>query len=207
MRKKRHVKRGFVKMHKLIDVNAGMILAVALTSDSVGDSKMFKTLLEKGIGACRKKTSDGQEQEVEGTAEVDRKTFAILGDSGYGSREITKTCKDLGVESRIKLNINSGARDKGSGGAWGISVRETDCRITFWPGQYFVQRGEVGELEDLEGKSRVWAAMAGGDLVFCIQKAVWRGCTCHKGGGLLHLRVMADMNDLLQIPGSPENVV
>ena len=54
MRAKWKVRRGFVKMHVLVDTETMKILALSVTDDSVGDSTMFSSLLGQHVDAIRK---------------------------------------------------------------------------------------------------------------------------------------------------------
>ena len=51
MRVKWKVRRGFVKMHVLVDTQTMKILALSVTDDSVGDSTMFGSLLGQHVDA------------------------------------------------------------------------------------------------------------------------------------------------------------
>ena len=51
MRAKWRVRRGFVKMHVLVDTETKRILALKVTDDSVGDSSMFGALLGQVVNA------------------------------------------------------------------------------------------------------------------------------------------------------------
>ena len=48
----------------------------------------------------------------------------LYGDIAYASRNNVTACGDRGVDSRIKLRVNSMARGKGTGDAWEIVVRK-----------------------------------------------------------------------------------
>ncbi|MDE0090981.1 MAG: transposase [Thaumarchaeota archaeon] len=53
------VRRGFVKMHVLVDTDTMKILAPGVTDDSVGDSAMFESLLGQVADAGGGNTEDG----------------------------------------------------------------------------------------------------------------------------------------------------
>ena len=48
----------------------------------------------------------------------------VYGDAAYGSRDNVAVCARAGVVPGILHRINVTARGKGSGDAWGVSVRE-----------------------------------------------------------------------------------
>ena len=122
IRQKWKVRCGFIKMHVLVDTDTGLILALRVTDDSVGDSKEFVPLLNHALET----TGSGQKAavtDVDADAEVaDPCHVSVLGDGAYASRKIHKACKDCGVTPLIRLRINSTARGKGTGDAWGLTV-------------------------------------------------------------------------------------
>lgn len=86
IRQKWKVRRGFIKMHTLVDTDTGMILALRVTDESVGDSKMFVPLLE-----------DAQQQQQEDHTQY---CTSVLADGAYASRDIHKACADRGGSGR-----------------------------------------------------------------------------------------------------------
>ena len=151
MRAKWRVRRGFVKMHVLVDTETKKILALEVTDDSVGDSSMLGALLGQVVGAGGARSSSqppaarppGGGSDVTGYKNllasgipplaslrpgVPRAARAapdlLLGDAAYGSRENITACARAGVAPGILHKINVVARGKGSGDAWGESVRD-----------------------------------------------------------------------------------
>ena len=119
IRHKWKVRRGFVKLHVMVDVVTKKILAVQVTDDRTGDSPMPIPLLDEALEAA---TRAGQAQDsAAGPADAG---CCLYGDAAYASRSNVTACGDRGVDSRIKLRVNSMARGKGTGDAWGIAVRE-----------------------------------------------------------------------------------
>ena len=150
MRAKWKVRRGFVKMHVLVDTEAMRILALEVTDDTVGDSAMFESLLGHVVGADG---AQGREEPPAGLPPGPRggpryenllasgvpplASFCpggarachdtpdlLLGDAAYGSRKNIAACARARVTPGILHTINVTARGKGSGDAWGISVRD-----------------------------------------------------------------------------------
>ena len=107
IRQKWKVRRGFVKMHLLVDTETGMILALKVTDDSVGDSKMFVPLLEQALAQSSSSSS---------LATTHSNPVLVLADGAYASRDIHKTCKDSKVTPLIPLKLTSTAR--GTRGDW-----------------------------------------------------------------------------------------
>ncbi len=141
MRAKWKVRRGFVKMHVLVDTETMKILALEVTDDSVGDSSMFCKLLGQVVGAERPKASGNNSSITEyenllasgvpplasicsGASGVRAAPDLLLGDAAYGSRQNMAACARAGVTPGIMHKINATARSKGSGDAWGASVRD-----------------------------------------------------------------------------------
>ena len=148
MRAKWRVRRGFVKMHVLVDTETKKILALEVTDDSVGDSSMFGALLGQVVnadGAGRRlqppaAPTPGSVTGYENLLASGVPPLAslrpgaprgaraapdlLLGDAAYGSRENITACARAGMAPGIMHGINVTARGKGSGGAWGESVRD-----------------------------------------------------------------------------------
>ncbi len=146
MRAKWKVRRGFVKMHVLVDTDTMKILALEVTDDTVGDSTMFESLLGQVAdaggaqppAAAPPDPRDGRRYEnllasgvpplasfCPGDGRARRNTpDLLLGDAAYGSRKNIAACARAGVTPGIAHTVNVTARGKGSGDAWGISVRD-----------------------------------------------------------------------------------
>lgn len=153
MRAKWRVRRGFVKMHILVDTETKKILALEVTDNSVGDSSMFGELLgqvvaREGAGGAGRSPGQpaapppaaaavtgyenllasgipplaslgpGVPRGARGAPDV------LLGDAAYGSRKNIAACARAGMAPGILHKINVTARGKGSGDAWGESVRD-----------------------------------------------------------------------------------
>ena len=152
MSKKWKVKRGFVKMHAMVDTQTMKIIAISITDESVGDITKFQSLLGQSVDTgC---ISDDYEMScqsgkqeipsdmpryknllVSGTppladATSDRSDGGsgmptiVYGDAAYGSRANIAACERAGVVPGILHKINVTPRSRGSGAAWGISVRD-----------------------------------------------------------------------------------
>ena len=67
-------------------------------------------------------TQTGQAQNS--AANLEDAGCCLYGDAAYASRNNVTACRDRSVDSRIKLKVRSLARGKGTGDAWGITVRE-----------------------------------------------------------------------------------
>ena len=160
MRAKWKKRRGFVKMHILVDTETMKILALEVTDDSVGDSAMFGELLGQvagaGYGAGRSLEppaapppgaagSGSNSSSVTGYENLLASGVlplaslragggaprgahdapdVVLGDAAYGSRENAAACARAQMVPGILHKINVTARGKGSGDAWGESVRD-----------------------------------------------------------------------------------
>ena len=153
MRAKWKVRRGFVKMHVLVDTETMKILALEVTDDSVGDPTMFESLLGQVVDADGANAEDGTRHAEPPAAPrsdgggpryenllasgvsplasffpgAPRDRTApdlLLGDAAYGSRKNISACARAGVTPGIAHTVNVTARGKGSGDAWGMSVRD-----------------------------------------------------------------------------------
>ena len=117
LRQKWKVKRGFVKMHVLVDVDTRKILAVRVTDDRTGDSPMFVPLLDDTLENCVRPASESRH--ANGPAR-----YSAYGDAAYASRDIIKACRERSVDPLIRLKVSSTPRGRGAGDTWGMAVRD-----------------------------------------------------------------------------------
>ena len=117
IRQKWQVRRGFVKMHILVDVDTKKILAVRVTDDRTGDSPMFIPLLDDALENCVDPASE--------SSHADSSTrYSAYGDGAYASRDNLKACRERNVTPLIKLKVSSTPKGKGAGDVWGMAVRD-----------------------------------------------------------------------------------
>ena len=103
----------------MVDVNTKKILAVQATDDRTGDPPLLIPLLGEALEVTAR---TGQAHDsAAGPADAG---CCLYGDAACASRSNVTACGDRGVNSRIKLRVNSTARGKGTGDAWGIAVRK-----------------------------------------------------------------------------------
>lgn len=119
IRHKQKIRRGFVKLHVMVDVDTKKILAVQVIDDRAGDSPMLVLLLDEALEVM---TRTGQVQDS-GAGPTDARC-CLYGDATYASRDSVTACRDRGVNSCIKLGVNSMGRGKGTDNAWGMAVME-----------------------------------------------------------------------------------
>ena len=162
MGKKWRVKRGFVKLHVMVDTQTVKIVALSVTDESVGDVTEFRSLLGQGMdavgagGGAGDTTHHSKDPGQDAPARAqdcptprhptyqnrlasgipplaslcpdrpDDPAVAdiIYGDAVYCSRDSVAACACAGVIPGILHRINVTARGRGSGDAWGISVRD-----------------------------------------------------------------------------------
>ena len=162
MGKKWRVKRGFVKLHVMVDTQTMKIVALSVTDESVGDVTEFRPLLGQSMDAVGARDGAGdvphhprdpgpdapaREQDCapprhpayqnrlasgipplaslsSDCPNADPAPDIIYGDAAYGSRDSVAACACAGVVPGILHRINVTARGKGSGDAWGVSVRD-----------------------------------------------------------------------------------
>ncbi len=141
IRKKWKVRRGFVKMHLMVDADTKQVLAVAVTDEAVGDSTELKELLDeasRNIKEEEKNCTDSADAVkipnmlADGTsplallgtgANPDTPGKILLADGGYGSRKNVAECHKRGIKPLIRLLISCTAKGKGTGDKWGMLVR------------------------------------------------------------------------------------
>ena len=119
IRHKWKIRRGFVKLHVMVDVDTKKILAVQVTDDRTGDSPMLIPLLDEALEAVAR---TGQAQDsAAGPADAG---CCLYGDAAYASRSNVTACRGSwrGFTHQAQGKLD-GAR-KGTGDAWGIAVRK-----------------------------------------------------------------------------------
>lgn len=87
-------KRGFLKIHVAVDVKSGQILAMEVTDDRTGDSKMLKPLVERASERANIKLA--------------------LMDSAYDSRENFNFLESKGIEPGIRPKRGASGKARGS---------------------------------------------------------------------------------------------
>ena len=117
IRHKWKVRRGFVKLHVMVDVDTKKILAVRVTDDRTGDSPMLIPLLDDALENCVPHASES------GHAGGPTR-YSAYGDGAYASRDNLKACRDRNVTPFIKLKVSSTPKGKGAGDVWGMAVRD-----------------------------------------------------------------------------------
>ena len=103
IREKWNVRRGFIKIHFLVEIKTRKILAFRVTTDRKGDAPQLSGLLED-------------------VKDVLGKRSVLYENGGYDSKENFNYCHRLGVDTRIKVLINSGL--KAGGFAHNSAVRD-----------------------------------------------------------------------------------
>jgi hypothetical protein len=90
MRAKWKRRRGFLKIHIAVDVETKQIVAMEVTDEGMGDSRMLAPLVEQAKRCCN--------------------VVRVLGDGAYDSRLSFAYLEELGIEPGIKVRRNSSAR-------------------------------------------------------------------------------------------------
>ena len=97
MREKWKIRRGWIKVHAMIDVKTNQILGLEVTDESIQDEQMFKPLIEQ-VTTC--------DDEI--------KIQQVLGDGAYDRNEIFNLMEDNDIRSGIKTRINAARGSHGS---------------------------------------------------------------------------------------------
>jgi len=87
-------KRGYLKIHVAVDTKTKQILAMEVTDERTGDSKMFKPLVERASEAANVKLA--------------------LADSAYDSRENFNFLEAKGIEPGIRIKRGASGKARGS---------------------------------------------------------------------------------------------
>jgi hypothetical protein len=94
MRQKWRVRRGWIKVHVSADVETKQILGVEITSEEVGDSRMFESLVTQSMRAGN--------------------VVKALADGAYDKRDNFNFSKSNGITAGIKTRENASTRARGS---------------------------------------------------------------------------------------------
>ena len=105
-----HIRRGFVKLHIIVDADDGTILSAKLTGDGrgSGDALHLEELLDDALG----NVAPGPDGKIE-----------LLGDGAYVSRRNISVCRMRNVKPLLRLNVKSTTNGRGHAG-WGDEVRD-----------------------------------------------------------------------------------
>ncbi|MBC7219552.1 MAG: IS5 family transposase [Hadesarchaea archaeon] len=87
-------RRGYLKIHLVVDTKTKQILAMEVTDERTGDIKMFKPLVERASGRARIKL--------------------VLADSAYDSRDNFNFLEARGIEPGIKIKRGASGKARGS---------------------------------------------------------------------------------------------
>jgi len=97
MREKWKVRRGWIKVHAMIDVETNQILSLKMTDQTTQDDQVFEELLDQTKDRCG------------GTA-----LKSVLGDGAYYQNHCFNELEKQGIRSGIKTRISASRRSSGS---------------------------------------------------------------------------------------------
>ena len=97
------VKRGFIRLNILVDVDAKMVLAFVIADESVGESSRLPTLLDEAL----------EKLGMPGRVGTSRVVATLMGDKAYDSRENFSHCSKRGVVALIPIKVNANCRAGG----------------------------------------------------------------------------------------------
>jgi hypothetical protein len=98
MREKWRIRRGWIKLHIMIDVETNQVLGLEITDESVPDDRMFIPLLDQAQQNC------GEEHPV----------HRALADGAYDRNELFNTLEHRGIASGIKTRVDAATHSTGS---------------------------------------------------------------------------------------------
>ena len=135
MREKWKRRRGWIKVHIVVDAKSKKLLAMEITDERTGDGKMLKPLIEKA------------EKNV-GKGKIKR----VSADGAYDSKENFEYLDGKGIEPAIKTRKNSSTRARGSP-ARARHVREMkELGYEGWRDKYRYGRRWMAETTFSRGK-------------------------------------------------------
>ena len=149
MRQKWQIRRGFVKMHVMVDADTQKILALSITDESVGDSRELKPLLGESLKKIQDSSKEmpseyrptynaghlalgisplaldaSKEEEEQGEQKEEEPSCILLGDAAYSSRANLEYCAGHNITPLILHKINSTTKNKGAKNIWSESIRD-----------------------------------------------------------------------------------
>ncbi|MCT8338419.1 IS5 family transposase [Methanoculleus sp. Afa-1] len=98
LREKWRVRRGWIKLHAMIDVETNQVLGLEVTDESVQDDRMFVPLLDQVPQHC------GEEHPV----------FRVLGDGAYDRNELFNALEQRKILAGIKTRVDAATHSTGS---------------------------------------------------------------------------------------------
>ncbi|OPX73917.1 MAG: Transposase DDE domain protein [Methanoregulaceae archaeon PtaU1.Bin059] len=98
MREKWRVRRGWMKVHAMIDIETDQILGLEVTDESVQDDPLFTPLLGQALEKCGKAHPIRQ----------------VLADWGYSRIHGFNAMEKRGIKSGVKTRENAATRSTGS---------------------------------------------------------------------------------------------
>jgi len=98
-----NIRRGFIKMHVMVDSKTKKIYAVSVTDDSHGDAPEFKKLFDEAL------------QNIKNSPNVETSDELCIGcDGAYDSKDNFDQCKKNNVTPAIPVRRNFSGKSKGS---------------------------------------------------------------------------------------------
>jgi len=123
IRHKWKARRGFVKVHLLVDADAREVLAAAVTNGKASDAAQMPALLHGTVGDRRLSGAGDPDRgrlaegvPPAGAVNVKPSGAVLYADGGYASRANAAECARLNVAINIRLPVNRTARGRGSRG-------------------------------------------------------------------------------------------
>ncbi len=98
MREKWQVRRGWIKLHVMLDVETNQVLGLEITDESVPDDRMFVPLLDQAQQHC------GEEHPV----------YRVLADGAYDRNELFTLLEQREIASGIKTRADAATHSTGS---------------------------------------------------------------------------------------------
>ncbi|MDI1495054.1 MAG: Transposase [Cenarchaeum symbiont of Oopsacas minuta] len=94
IRDKWKIRRGFIKIHFLINVKTRKIVSFTVTTEEKTDSSQFSILLKAA-------------SKIASTTAADKRNIVLYGDGAYDTNANFNRCQKLGIKPMIKVRSNS----------------------------------------------------------------------------------------------------
>lgn len=154
MGNKWNIRRGFIKMHVMVDSKTKKIYAVSVTDDKKGDAPEFEKLLDEAL------------QNIENSPNVEKSEELLVGcDGAYDSNDNFKTCEKQNIIPAIPVRKNFSIKTKGSTARKEQGLRQLgNCKLDDKNIENFEQITKEKKAENQKqwkldvGYSRRWSA-------------------------------------------------
>ena len=142
--KKWKVRRGFVKMHLMVDADTKQVLAVSVTSDAIGDSTELPALLEDAVKNIKKEEEQNRTDSADAVKNIKKEEEQNRTDSADAVKNIKKEEEQNRTDSTDAVKIPNMLAD----GTSPLAVLGTGANPDI-PGKILLADGAYGSRKNV----------------------------------------------------------